>query len=181
MKLNPAILVLLLLAASGGGRKKAATEPDDDDDDDVDQGEDKDAEPFCEPGVPYLAQGDLKIPQGGAQTYKLTPAEYSAAMTILTRVINFTYVPDFETGTQLLCNAKMVGAAAGVGMSESQALAMLAYWKIRDRALDPGEKLSRYPTLDPVLKGNPQNLAEWTTLMSNLRSFYAAAWKKATT
>lgn len=179
------ILLVLLLAMGeeGGGASKKASPGDDDPPDDGPPPDDDDTPPkpanACGPDGAYYWDGFLAVPPGGAATYGLTPAEYSAAMTVLTRVENQVYKPDFDTGGASVCNQTRVQAAAKIAMTPTAALAMLAYWKIRNRELSPGEKLSPFPGVDPALAGitMQQQRKDWTLLYSRLRAFFVAAEK----
>lgn len=178
-----AALLLFLLLALGGGRSKAATaeETPDGGDPPPDEGTD-DAPPppanACGPGGAYLWTGFLAMPPGNAATYGLTQAEYSAAATILTRVENQVYKPDFDTGGTSLCNRSRVQKAAKVALNDIESLAMLAYWKIRNRQVDElGGSMSPHPTVDPALVVVPEQRKQWVALFGNLRKFFAAADK----
>jgi len=178
-----AALLILLLLAFGGGRGKGTVDADDnaDDDDAPNEGTD-DAPPppanACGPGGAYLWTGFLAMPPGNAATYGLTQAEYSAAATVLTRVENQVYKPDFDTGGASLCNRSRVQKAAKVALTDIEALAMLTYWKIRNRQVDElGGAMSPHPAVDTAFTGLEAQRKEWVALFSNLRKFFTAADK----
>lgn len=169
MRDSTMLLVLVALAAfgsGGGGSRKPDDIPvDPDPDDDDDQGDDvkpppPKPTPDCVTGEAYVYAGpELRVVPA---ELGMTPAEYSAAATVLTRVINEAYEPMPPSA----CSRRRVSTLAGLYQNETQALAMLTYWRLYGAGL-------RHPQVDDQLTDitRPERLE----VMKRLRIFFAKA------
>lgn len=145
------VLLIILIAAGGGAPavKKKPPDPEPDPDDDIDIDIDPAPKPAPKPtpkpakctGV-YVYPYPWSIDVNGVPTYGLSPAQLSAAKTVLTRVANGTYNTGMLGGAPCTASAAIkLSKKPYTGIAEYKelvGLVLLIYWKLAGRIVpDP--------------------------------------------